>query len=550
MKSARVIVFIVLVLLLGVNSSNVLAIKTIQSPQDFSGDKISDLAIGVPGEDVPDASPPYTQHAGAINVLQGRSGIGLTDSWDQYLHQETSNVAGNAEEYDRFGEALATGDFNCDGFADLAVGVPGQDVGGKNEAGAVHIFWGYYFGLAYQDPLDDLILTQTAIPSISNSEEGDSFGKALAAGDFDGDGCNDLAIGAPGEDFGTSIENAGIVHVVYGHSDGFNLTRSQDFYQANGQLPETREDYDNFGAALTSGYFGTNDYADLAIGVPGENFEGTSTKSNVGVVHVIYGTGTGLGSMNQLWYQGNSGINGSAEVGDEFGKALTTGNFDGQLGDDLAIGVPGQDVGSANHAGAVHILYSSAGSLLTTNNHIIDQNTIYIPSLDPQPHDDENFGSALAGGDFNGDSIDDLAIGIPRDHFGTMTVTQCGAVNVIYGTESGLSSTDDEEWSQNDSNLLDTCEDGDEFGSALAVGNFDDDRYMDLAIGVPGEDSNRGAVHILYGDSFGLRDDNDQVWTQDSSGINGAAEGGDKFGSALASYPIMKTFIYLPLVFK
>jgi hypothetical protein len=54
----------------------------------------------------------------------------------------------------------------------------------------------------------------------------------------------------------------------------------------------------------------------------------------------------------------------------------------------------------------------------------------------------------------------------------------------------------------------------------------------------------------LYGDYSGLRDDNGQVWTQDSSGINGDAEGGDKFGSALASYPIMKNFIYLPVVFK
>ena len=72
-----------------------------------------------------------------------------------------------------------------------------------------------------------------------------------------------------------------------------------------------------------------------------------------------------------------------------------------------------------------------------------------------------------------------------------------------------------------------------------------------MAIGVPGEeDIQSGAVHILYGNSPGLRDDNDQVWTQDSSGINGAAEGGDKFGAALASYPIMKTFIYLPLVFR
>ena len=67
---------------------------------------------------------------------------------------------------------------------------------------------------------------------------------------------------------------------------------------------------------------------------------------------------------------------------------------------------------------------------------------------------------------------------------------------------------------------------------------------------MPGEDSSSGGVHILYGDSSGLRDDNEQVWRQDSSGTNGDAEAGDNFGAALASYPNMKTFIYLSVVFK
>jgi len=103
---------------------------------DFNGDGYRDLAIGVPFEDVGSIAD-----AGAVNVLYGRSG-GLSAWLDQIWDQNSAGVGGAAEAYESFGQSLAGGDFNGDGLDDLAIGVPGQDVDGVLDAGAVDVLYG------------------------------------------------------------------------------------------------------------------------------------------------------------------------------------------------------------------------------------------------------------------------------------------------------------------------------------------------------------------------------------------------------------------------
>ena len=167
------------------------------------------------------------------------------------------------------------------------------------------------------------------------------FGAALAAGDFDGDGIKDLAIGAPLTTFAlvggnvlTNI-NAGLVEVVFGTASGLSRTLGrapQLFSQAppsgmgGGEANVTRlggrmEDGDQFGAALTAWNFGRSGRADLAIAVP---FESIGTAAGAGAVHVIYGsTNVGLTVTGaQLWTENSTGLNNTAVAGDHFGLTV------------------------------------------------------------------------------------------------------------------------------------------------------------------------------------------------------------------------------------
>ena len=140
-------------------------------------------------------------------------------------------------------------------------------------------------------------------------------------------------------------------------------------------------------------------------------------------------------------------------------------------------------------------------------------------------------------GDFNGDGFQDLAIGVPGEDVGT--VIDAGGVNVIYGSPTGLTNANDDFWSQNSSGIRGLSEDGDRFGAAIAIGDFNGDAFDDLAIGVPWEDvgaiANAGSVNVIYGSITGLTNVGDDIWDQNRPGINGLAEADDRFGSALAA---------------
>src|SRR5262245_5735108 len=105
--------------------------------------------------------------------------------------------------------SLASGDFNLDGFVDLAVGVPNEDIGSVADAGAVNVIYGGFSGLS---SANNQFLSQDSTGVDDDPETFDLFGYALAAGDFNGDGFDDLAVGVIGEDiavFQGTVENAG-----------------------------------------------------------------------------------------------------------------------------------------------------------------------------------------------------------------------------------------------------------------------------------------------------------------------------------------------------
>ena len=160
-------------------------------PSDFDGDGYSDLAFGVPGEDVRGV-----KDAGAVQVLYG-SASGPT-ARDQLWHQGRKGIKNKLERADRFGEVLASGDFDADGYTDLAIGIPRENLGRKKDAGAVQVLYGGPRGLTTRDQL----WHQGSRGVPGKNEVGDRFGGSQAVGDVDGDGFADLVVVAACENLG------------------------------------------------------------------------------------------------------------------------------------------------------------------------------------------------------------------------------------------------------------------------------------------------------------------------------------------------------------
>jgi hypothetical protein len=149
------------------------------------------------------------------------------------------------------------------------------------------------------------------------------FGFSVAAGDFNNDGKEDLAIGSPGYD-GIVIEGdgPGSVAVLYGTSGGLqvNSPAAQSWNQDKPNVDNEAENGDHFGTSLVVGDFNNDGKVDLAIGVPGEDI-GDATDS--GAVNVLHGTSAGLRATSpadQFWHQGKPGVEDTEEDGDGFGS--------------------------------------------------------------------------------------------------------------------------------------------------------------------------------------------------------------------------------------
>jgi hypothetical protein len=467
---------------------------------DFDGNGRQDLAVGVPGEDIGGHSG-----AGAVNVIYGTSS-GLTKSGNEVWYQGTVDVLGGPEPFDQFGADLAVGDFDDDGFDDLAIGVLGEDISGQENAGAVNVIYGSNEGLTVTG---NQLLTQEEI------NEGDIFGRSLAAGDFNNDGKDDLAVGAPGEDLETSgVERGGVVDRFFGSDTGLSETGSQ--LTQTGLDHDLSEDDDEFGWSLAAGNLGAGAADDLIIGVPAESLG----EPGEGALHVVYG-GTGF-SVQQFWHQDVPGIANTTENGDDFARSLTVGNFGHGSPADLAVGAPREDVeidaGEVNSAGVVHVLYGTSEVGLTEDNDQLWHQS--KPGVADRIEVLDQFGDSLSAGDLGKSGRTDLVIGVYWEDLNVdgSTKTAGGVVHVLFGTNGGLKAKGDQLWHQNVDGVKDSVESNDFFGFALATGNFGSGSTSDLAIGVRTEGfgtiEDAGAANVLYGTADGLSPSGDQFWHQ------------------------------------
>ena len=493
---------------------------------DFDGDGYADALIGTPGEAIGSAGD-----AGLATVLRGSS-VGLRTLG--FTSMTSDNLdAGDSATGDEFGFALATGDFDGDGYSDAAIGAPDDDAG-PADGGSVTIVYGGPDGLG--SGRATVRLHQASTGMIGTPENEDQFGHALAAGEFNCDAYDDLAIGTPGENDGE-----GHVYIIYGSATGLRATggvRDVQDYEQDDTLSTNSEPGDNFGSALAAGDFDNNGCDDLAVAA---EFEDVGSEVDAGLVEVIYcvcDPGVGLGSTTEEFHQDLDAFPGAAEDYDRFGSALAAGDVDGDGDDDLVIGVPFEHIGSDADVGLIAVVYGGDGGLdLSRGSARLDWHLEADP-LSYGHTSTDRLGSSLAVGDIDGDGYDDIAAGAPgRDAGGN---NDAGAVLVFYGSADGITAIRTQEIDQGDSRWV-SSESTDDFGSSVSLSDFDADGHMDLIAGAPGEAlggiSNAGVTLVFMGEDGGLEaGERDQRWHQDIRVLDDsyALEFGDEFGAVLA----------------
>jgi hypothetical protein len=412
---------------------------------DFNGDGYRDLAVGIPG-----ASRGDDDLVGAVDVLYG-SKSGLSAARHQVVTQASAGVPGTPEVGDKFGQVLASADLDGDGYADLVVGDPAENVSGHDWWGSVTVLWGGPGGLSGG--------TTLSRPADWDPDGVDrcAYGTALATGDVDGDGHTDLAIGS--------------------YCGGLLL---------NGPITRSGEP-----AAVTA-----RSHVGEARGVA------------VGDVN-------GDGKAEVFWLQGPSHSDLKGGVFEENGTAdpteLTAANgYLGEIGDvngdgygDLVTGVPDDDylqnvtVGAAHKGGEVEVLYGGPQGIGPAQKpRVIDQDTAGVPGTG---ENGDQFGAALSVADTNGDGYADVLVGSPAEAIGSKVA---GAVTLLRGSKAGLTGTGAVSYNQGSAHIPGTPETNDFLGTAVHLADLNGDGHPEAAVGIPGENG-VGCVLTLPGATGG-----------------------------------------------